>query len=80
MQKFRVNINEDLRTLIHRQPGVKSSSSDYTIIEVCQLLEVGAEEIFYLFISSIGKTFSKSWNFIDHALMHEGIKPFKCER
>ena len=25
------------------------------------------------------KTFNKTWNFRDHALMHEGIKPFSCE-
>ena len=24
------------------------------------------------------KQFSKSWNFMDHARMHEGIKPYKC--
>ncbi|CAI2368243.1 unnamed protein product [Moneuplotes crassus] len=24
------------------------------------------------------KTFGKSWNFRDHALMHEGHKPYKC--
>ena len=26
-----------------------------------------------------GKTFSKSWNFKDHALMHEGVKPYTCK-
>jgi len=26
------------------------------------------------------KKFSKSWNFIDHARMHIGIKPYKCEK
>ena len=25
------------------------------------------------------KTFGKSWNFRDHALMHEGIKPYVCK-
>ena len=24
------------------------------------------------------KTFNKSWNFKDHALMHEGVKPYTC--
>lgn len=25
------------------------------------------------------KEFNKSWNFLDHARMHEGIKPFVCD-
>ena len=25
------------------------------------------------------KSFSKSWNFKDHALVHEGIKPYACK-
>ena len=26
-----------------------------------------------------GKIFSKTWNFLDHARMHECIKPFICK-
>ena len=25
------------------------------------------------------KTFAKSWNFRDHAMVHEGLKPYYCE-
>ena len=24
------------------------------------------------------KTFTRSWNFLDHARTHKGIKPYKC--
>lgn len=26
-----------------------------------------------------GKEFSKTWNLLDHARMHEGIKPYSCD-
>ena len=29
--------------------------------------------------ANCGKEFTKSWNFLDHARMHEGLKPFVCD-
>lgn len=29
--------------------------------------------------NNCNKEFTKSWNFLDHARMHEGLKPFICD-
>ena len=36
--------------------------------------------VYYCRYRECGKRYTKTWNLLDHVRMHEGIRPFKCEK
>ena len=64
-KRRRRNINQVLKGFEYRY--VNFTNNDYE-----------ASKLIQCWFKDCGKLFTKSWNFLDHARTHKGIKPYEC--
>ena len=55
------------------------SGFDYDVVEVLDTASGKLSIAYKCMHSGCGKRFSRAWNLLNHARMHEGIKPYSCQ-